>query len=202
MTETFKTVKDPEGKKQKVKESHCRFKFPFELNGFKNQFNKETGELEGIVPNPSVKDDPLFDPLTYGASYRRLNVKTQTVINTNLELLRNHPDLNNHIAGILILYALNDDDQAPEGAEELLGQNDDVDESDPTNGDESLGNNIASDDIDKDEHRLKLGLSQDDILASHDFIKKMKELHGEEDTEEEDVNCLEKDQLNFKQRIA
>merc|ERR1711923_369828 len=79
LTETFKTVKDPEGKKQKVKESHCRFKFPFELNGFKNQFNKETGELEGIVPNPSVKDDPLFDPLTYGASYRRLDEKTQTV---------------------------------------------------------------------------------------------------------------------------
>ena len=484
MTETFKTVKDPEGKKQKVKESHCRFKFPFELNGFKNQFNKETGELEGIVPNPSVKDDPLFDPLTYGASYRRLDEKTQTVINTNLELLRNHPDLNNHIAEILILwaanvdqkcigsydqvvqyllkyvlkpekqsnfftalktaiakktdedtplnktaqkvlmscigqrdmttnecfliahglpyvdfshkprtanlkgsfvakskvkaetetivddnnwqesywkkeeiegyktlcsdyeagkvpvldkhpkdlslrefmcnftkkwkycpadvfpyfiptfryvvnkkkkhyedycrclllqdkpgctfdnvgkefesceeelrdfvensplcpnlvkeefkesqrggenpeqnqdpfiggdflymddeedperaprddvmelYALNDDDQAPEGAEELLGQNDEVDDSNPTDGDESPGNKIASDNIDKDEHRLKLGLTQDDILASHDFIKKMKELHGEEDTEEEDVNCLEKDQLNFKQRIA
>merc|ERR1712079_769079 len=98
-----------------------------------------------------------------------------------------------------------DDEEDPERAPrddvmELYALKDD--DSDPTDGDESPGNKIASDNIDKDEHRLKLGLTQDDILASHDFIKKMKELHGEEDTEEEDVNCLEKDQLNFKQRIA
>ena len=30
---------------------------------------------------------------------------------------------------VMELYALNDDDQAPEGAEELLGQNDEVDDS-------------------------------------------------------------------------
>ena len=46
-------------------------------------------------------------------------------------------------------------------------------------------------------------MTQDDILDSHNWIKQMKELHGEKDNQdEEEIKCPDKDQLNFKQKIA
>ena len=73
LTEKFKTVKDSDGNKKTVTERHCRFNFPFPLNGFKPQINEETGELEGIEPDLKEENDVLSDALQYGASYRRLD---------------------------------------------------------------------------------------------------------------------------------
>ena len=80
---------------------------------------------------------------------------------------------------------------------------DELDDPDLAYCDETGGNKIVSDNIDKNEHRVKLGMTQDDILDSHNWIKQMKELHGEKDNQdEEEIKCPDKDQLNFKQKIA
>ena len=120
LTETFKTVKNNEGKKEIIKEKHCRFNFPFDLNGFKLKFNEETEELEGYDPDIKEESDPLSDPLHFGASYRKLDEKTQKFIDTKLELLRNHPELNNHIAEVLILWGANVDQKCITSYEQVV----------------------------------------------------------------------------------
>ena len=103
LTETFKTVKDKEGKDVKITEHQCRFNFPFNLNGFKKEFNEETKELQGIEPYGLEETDTLANPLVYGASYKKRN-QHGGFEETKLELLRNHPNMNNHIPEILILW--------------------------------------------------------------------------------------------------
>ena len=119
LTETFKTVKK-DGKKEIVKEQHCRFKFPFDLNGFYLDWNEETQELKGYEPDVKEESDPLFDSLRYGASYKNLDKKTQKLIDTKLELLRNHPDLNNHIAEVLVLWGANVDQKCITSYEQVV----------------------------------------------------------------------------------
>ena len=101
------------------------------------------------------------------------------------------------------VYALGDEED-PTNDEDIMRQIvDEFDDPDLAYCDETGGNKIVSDNIDKNEHRLKLGMSQDDILDSHQWIKQMKELHGETDNQdEEEIKCPDKDQLNFKQKIA
>ena len=45
-------------------------------------------------------------------------------------------------------------------------------------------------------------MTDDDILRCYEWLKTVKLLHGDEDVENEEGFCLDKDQLNFKQRIA
>ena len=81
----------------------CRFHFPFDLNGFKLIFNKETNEIEGFEPDITENEDSIANPLKFGASYQKLDPIKLEMIHTTLELLRNHPDMNNHIAELLII---------------------------------------------------------------------------------------------------
>merc|ERR1712242_197968 len=89
-------------------------------NGLKKKTDEKMDELVGIEPDIKVEDDSLFDALRYGASYKRLDEKTKKVIDTNLELLRNHPNLNNHIAEILILWGANVDQKCIVSYEQVV----------------------------------------------------------------------------------
>ena len=119
LTETFKRVKKDE-KKEIFKEQRCRFKFLFDLNGFYLYWNEETQERKGYEPDIKKESDPLFDSLCYGASYKNLDKKSQKFIDTKLELLRNHPDLNNHIAEVLILRGANVDQKCMTSYEQVV----------------------------------------------------------------------------------
>ena len=74
LTETFKTI-TKDGKKETVKEKHCRFRFPFLLIEFKENWNDETNEMEGIEPDVKENGETIADPLKYGSSYRREDTK-------------------------------------------------------------------------------------------------------------------------------
>ena len=100
LTETFKTITTQDGKKETVKKRHCRFNFPFPVNGFKVDLNEdvEPPEIEGIEPDLKEHNDTIGDPLKYGASYQKQDpIDTTKMIQTSLELLRNHPDMNNQL---------------------------------------------------------------------------------------------------------
>ena len=120
LTETFKTIKK-DGKKEKVKERHCRFNFPFLLNGFKLAFNDKTQELEGYEPDVKKDNDTLANPLKFGASYKKEHENDPNkLINTTLELLRNHPDMNNHIVELLLLWGANVDQKTVQTYDQLV----------------------------------------------------------------------------------
>ena len=112
LTETFKTITTQDGKKETVKKRHCRFNFPFPVNGFKVDLNEdvEPPEIEGIEPDLKEHNDTIGDPLKYGASYQKQDpIDTSKMIKTSLELLRNHPDMNNHIVELLLIWGANVD---------------------------------------------------------------------------------------------
>jgi hypothetical protein len=90
-----------EPKKKADKNYLCRFNFPFRFNGFKPNLD-ENNMLESIEPDINDPDNPLNNPMIYGASYDLL-------ADDVLLLLRNHPYLNNHIIEILALWGANCD---------------------------------------------------------------------------------------------
>jgi len=59
--------------------------------------------------------------LKFGASYRKQDeIDVTKMIDTTLEILRNHPDVNNHIAELLILWGANVDQKTVQTYEQLV----------------------------------------------------------------------------------
>ena len=90
-----------DSQKKEDKKYLCRFNFPFNFNGFKPNFDNND-ILESIEPDIKDPDDPLKNPMIYGASYDLLAEDI-------LVLLRNNPYVNNHITEILALWGANCD---------------------------------------------------------------------------------------------
>ena len=69
--------------------------------------------LESIEPDINDPDDPLNNPMIYGASYDLLSDDV-------LLLLRNHPYINNHIIEILTLWGANCDQKCIRSYEQVV----------------------------------------------------------------------------------
>ena len=101
---------DSKKKDKYEKEYICRFNFPFEFNGFKPTFDNNM--LESIEPDIKDPDEPLDNPMIHGASYVG-NDET-------LYLLRNHPNINNYIIEILLLWGANVDQKCITSYEKVV----------------------------------------------------------------------------------
>ena len=75
--------------------------------------NEETGEVEGYEPDIKEEHVTLEDALHFGASYGEESQE-------KLELLRNHPDINNHIAEMLILWGANVDQKCIQSYDQVV----------------------------------------------------------------------------------
>ena len=87
LTETLKTITTQDGKKETVKKCHCRFNFPFPVNGFKiylNEYAEPPPEIEGIESDFKKHNDTIGDPLKYGASYQKQDpIDTSKMVKTS-----------------------------------------------------------------------------------------------------------------------
>ena len=114
------TIVDEDGTKRKVKKMYCRFQYPFWLNGFKGTNEKDSEFLEKVELTPLTDEEfaafkleefyrELYDPTVHGSSFQG-----------SLNLLRNHPTINNHIAELLVIWAANTDQKTITSYEQVL----------------------------------------------------------------------------------
>ena len=99
-----KNTDDKDNKNDPINQKNvytCRFNFPFDFNGFKPHID-ENNMLDSIESDIKDPDEPLNNAIVHGASYDLLEEDL-------LVLLRNHPNVNNHIIELLTLWGANCD---------------------------------------------------------------------------------------------